>query len=245
MEGFSRESLRLLRRVVLDTALPADCPVCLEPLGEHRAGVCANCWREVVEMGTPRDPRPARQETPGRFLASLTTLGSYDGRLRSIIRQLKFGDMPGLGAPLGERLASRLEGIPGGFDLVVPVPLHWRRRWRRGYNQAEMIAARVALLAGRPILPGALRRLKATAPQTGRNRRERVANIRGAFMVRSTGRGARQARDLKDATVLLVDDVVTTGATIRECARALKGAGARNVQAAAAARTLSSNWIMG
>jgi len=127
----------------------------------------------------------------------------------------------------------------------VPVPLHWRRRWRRGYNQAEMIAARVALLAGRPILPGALRRLRATAPQTGRNRRERVANIKGAFMVRSTGCGAWPARDLKGATVLLVDDVVTTGATIRECARALKAAGACNVQAAAAARTLSYNWIKG
>jgi len=216
-----------LTRIAVETALPADCPACDGPLGDHRGGVCRPCWREALSQGGARGG-PARP-LPGLFPASLTALGAYEGRLRRIIRCLKFGELPGLGAPLGEALGGRLEDSRMRVDVVVPVPLHWRRRWRRGYNQAEVIASRVAGRLGVGIDTTVLRRTRATRSQTGRSRRERADNVRGAFEAAH--------RRLRGADVLLIDDVVTTGATMRECARALGAAGVHCVHAAAPART--------
>ena len=213
-----------LARALLEAVLPADCPVCAGPMGRHKGGVCLSCWDEI------RESDRSIQLRPGRQLESLTTIGSYEGRLRAIIRCLKFSDLPGLGEPLGERLAGRLPLEATKADLIVPVPLHGLRRWRRGYNQAERIAASLHSCLGIPVARNLLVRSRATAAQSGRSRRGRLANVRGAF----------RARNMAGAVnVLLVDDVVTTGATMRECARILKTAGVRSVHAAAAARTLS------
>lgn len=216
-----------LGRPFVQTALAAACPVCAGPLGEHRGGVCISCWSEVIET------QVARLERPVRHLRTLTALGPYEGRLRGIIRCLKFSDLPGLGPALGERLAPRLADLRDEIDVIVPVPLHRWRRWRRGYNQAALIAAGAARCLGRPMARRALVRRRATGSQTGRARRERMANVRGAF---EAGRIRPMGR-----RILLIDDVVTTGATLRECARTLKAAGARTVHACAAARTLSRN----
>lgn len=212
-------------RTFVETVLPAACPACRGPLGDHSGGVCASCWDEAVGTGGGHQIRPYRH------LDSVTAVGSYEGRLRQIIRCLKFSDLPGLAAPLGERLAERLAPLAEGIDLVVPVPLHRWRRWRRGYNQAELIAARVARGLGRPLAPEALRRRRATASQRGRSRSERAANVRGAFCA--------PGLLLEGTNVLLVDDVVTTGATFTECARMIRAAGARAVHAGTIARTLT------
>ncbi|HET6373279.1 MAG TPA: phosphoribosyltransferase family protein [Candidatus Polarisedimenticolia bacterium] len=228
----------LASRLLIETLLPAACPVCEEPLADHRGGVCARCWAEVVAIPSTLLPAQPRRAGPGRFLASLSTLGSYEGRLKAIIRCLKFGDLPEVGARLGALMAPHLKNLPGGFDLVVPVPLHYRRRWRRGYNQAETIAAALATASGRPMSRRALRRRRPTAPQSGRSRRQRVTNVSSAFAPGRRLLSPLETRSLSGVTVLLVDDVVTTGATMRECARVLKACGAREVHAAAAARTL-------
>ena len=207
-------------------ALPAACPVCDGPLGRHEAGVCLPCWTEVEEV--PAHP------FGGRAISSITVLGRYEGRLAGIVRSLKFNALPRAGTLLGDRLARRLLARPVRVDLVVPVPLHWRRKWARGYNQAERIGRPIARALGRPLRCGALVRVRFTPSQTGRDRRGRVANVRRAFAV--PPHAAVRAR-LEGKAILLVDDVVTTGATVRECARILLASGAEAVHVAAAAHT--------
>src|SRR5690606_39095563 len=156
------------------------------------------------------------------------SFGRHEGELRKLIHLFKYDQMQPLSVRLGDLLASvepRLDDV----DLVLAAPLHWRRRRDRGFNQAGMLAARAARAWGLPFDPIALERTKATPPQAGLTRAERLANVRGAFRVRNpqavAGRG-----------IVLVDDVMTTGATLDACARALKRAGARTVTAVTLAR---------
>lgn len=191
------------------------CSVCGEP---GAAGVCGECRRR---------PPP---------FAALRAAWSYRGPLPAVVRGLKFRRLDYLGAHLARDLAELVAGGPAaggpgpGWDLVVPVPLHWRRRWLRGYNQAERIARPLARLLGAPCAE-VLRRRRATRPQTGLARAARLSNPQGAFVLRR-GRWPSAA-----GRVLLVDDVVTTGATLRAAAEVLRESGAREVVAVAAART--------
>ena len=156
--------------------------------------------------------------------------------MRAIVHAFKYGGHQTLAIPLAERLADhphlRLEAV----DLVVPVPLHPWRRVRRGFNQAERIARHL----GAPVAH-ALSRPHWTSSQAGLQAAARGRNVRGAFTMapRLTTRGRRALRaQLSQARVLLVDDVVTTGATLSACARILREAGAREVRAATIARTV-------
>jgi len=179
----------------------------------------------------------ACRRSPPPFSA-LRAAWSYDGAIGEVVRALKFRRLDYLGAHLARDLRELAAGDGEAFDLVVPVPLHWLRRWRRGYNQAERIARPLARLLGVPCAE-VLRRRRATRPQIGLAREERLANPRGAFALGS-GRGPagrRWRRRLEGGRVLLVDDVVTTGATLRAAAEVLRRAGAREVVAVAAART--------
>ena len=109
-------------------------------------------------------------------------------------------------------------------DALVPVPLHWRRLWARRFNQSAMLAAAISAESGVPIAAGALKRVKATAQQVGLTRTERAANVQGAFRVPEEGKAVIVGRRL-----VLIDDVLTFGATVEGCARALLRAGAANV----------------
>lgn len=115
------------------------------------------------------------------------------------------------------------------FDAIVPMPLHWRRRWERGFNQSELLAREIGWRWNAPVRK-IVRRVKSTVPQAGLTNAKRRLNVAGAFEARGNAR-------LKGARVLLVDDVLTTGATAAACARALKRAGARHVALLAVART--------
>jgi ComF family protein len=138
-----------------------------------------------------------------------------------------------LAAMMKERGCVVLEGA----DFVVPVPLHWRRRHARGFNQAEDLAQGL----GRPVVR-ALRRVRATSPQFGLSAARRRRNVLGAFAPPRRGLLRRRTHDprLADACVVLVDDVSTTGATLEACAVVLKAGGAREVRALTAARALST-----
>ena len=183
--------------------------------------------------GTP--DRAARTE--GR------AAGPYEGRLRAILHAFKYDGYRSLARPLAELLRRAGADVLAGADLVVPVPLHWRRRRRRGFNQAAELAAHLGL----PVAD-VLRRTRATPSQVGLSRSERAGSVRDAIalvpgpsvvrrgpVVRGSAR-ARGSRLVRGRSVVLVDDVLTTGATIEACAAALRAAGAGRVRALTVAR---------
>jgi ComF family protein len=122
-----------------------------------------------------------------------------------------------------------------GADGIVPVPLHWRRLWARRFNQSAALAQAIAAASGVPVLHDALRRVKATAQQVGLSRAQRAENIQGAFRVSASGKAMVAGRRL-----VLVDDVVTTGATVEGCARVLLRAGAAEVDVLSLARVVDT-----
>jgi ComF family protein len=154
------------------------------------------------------------------------TYGSYEGTLRSLVHLYKYRKMQPLAEHFGKWMALALPREIA-VDVVVPMPLHWWKRWRRGFNQADLLARQIARRWHAPVRAVARRR-KYTAVQAGLTNAKRRANVQGAFEVR--GR-------LDGKHVLLVDDVMTTGATASACARALKRAGAARVTLLTLART--------
>ena len=221
---------------ILSTVFPDDCRVCGQPLREFsRIPVCSICLRtpEPLEAeffcAACRTPFLNRFPLDDHGLCTLCrlglsgfdaayTYGAYDGPLRRLIHLFKYEGVEPLAAPLGDWM---LRAFPRQerFDAVAPMPLHWLRRWRRGFNQAELLARHIAGSTGIPILH-AVRRRRPTAPQAGLTNAGRRANVAGAFQPRS---------GVKSLRILLVDDVITTGATAGACAAALKRAGAARV----------------
>jgi len=171
-------------------------------------------------------------------LDRLRSAGVYEDALREIIHAFKYGARRSLAHPLARFIFSQTEtrALLDGIDAVVPVPLHWTRRRTRGFNQARDLARALRLDA--PVRR-ALRRVRATPPQTDLPAAQRHRNVRGAFaLTRRVRAGTDAARWLDGACVLLVDDVCTTGATLEACARVLKAAGVREVRAVTAARAV-------
>ena len=148
------------------------------------------------------------------------SFGFYEAELRKLIHLFKYGRVRTLSGPLGKLLARALprEQV---FDVIIPMPLHWRKRWQRGFNQSELLAREIGHRTHTPV-ENALRRVRNTAAQAGLTSAKRRLNVSGAFQ-------ARKRAVIDGRRVLLVDDVMTTGATAASCARALQRAGARQV----------------
>jgi ComF family protein len=217
---------RLADNDSFDLGLCDTCRSELRPLGR---GGCSACGRPLGAAPLPDGflCGDCRRRTPAidRFLAGWTFEPPFD----RVIHGLKYGRLDFLGHQLARDLHSRFDRQLEEADLVVPVPLHWRRRLSRGYNQAEEIARPLARLLDRP-LRRALRRVRATPPQTRLSRRQRESNVSNAFRARGRSR-------LADSRVLLIDDVATTGSTLEAAASCLQTAGARSVVALVAGRT--------
>jgi ComF family protein len=222
---------------VLDFALPPRCPGCGAIVGEpHR--FCLDCWRSLAFLGEPccvRCGLPFAYEGEGecgRCLAEppafdrLRAAVAYGEVSRQVALRLKYSGRPGLAATLAHFMLRHLDRGDGRPEpLLVPVPLHRWRIWKRGYNQAALIAAALSRLSGLPAGLDLLRRTRATPPLRGLGRRERALAVRGAF---APAPGARQR--LCGRRIVLVDDVYTSGATASACARTLKRAGAASVE---------------
>jgi ComF family protein len=153
--------------------------------------------------------------------------GFHEGTLRTLIHLFKYSGMKPLAGPLGA-LLNRVLPPELEFDAVVPVPLHWRKKWSRGFNQSELLARQVGRQRRIPVL-NALRRRRNTATQAGLANAGRRRNVAGAFMERSAGA-------LRGKRILLIDDVMTTGATANACASVLKRCGAKSVSLLTLAR---------
>jgi ComF family protein len=153
--------------------------------------------------------------------------GAYEGTLRQLIHLFKYKRMKPLAKELSAQLARALPRDQR-FDIVVPMPLHWRRHWQRGFNQSELLARATARRSGIRMV-NAVRRTRATATQAGLSNAKRRENVAGAFRVKNRGL-------VEGLRILLIDDVMTTGATASACALALKRAGAKSVSLLALAR---------
>lgn len=206
-------------------AFCAECEALLSPLPEVRCRRCAEPGAFPSE-GCPRcrDRPPPFERVCAPFI--------HEGPVAAAIHRFKYEDRPELAGPLGALIAASVpEAVRGGLTAVAAIPLHRARYRSRQYDQAQLLARRVARALRLPFEPRALRRVRDTARQVGETLAAREANVRGAFV----GHGW-----MKGEQVLLVDDVVTTGATARAAAQALLLAGARRVEVAAAARAFSA-----
>ena len=192
---------------------PPRCLLCRR-MGER--DLCAACLADIAALPPP-------SSGAGR------ALWSYEGRLREAIHHFKYRDRPQLAGPLGMLLAAAAHAQAAHFndlliDAVVPVPMHPARQRERGYNQSERLARVLAADLSLPLDTHALRRIRPTRPQVGLSAEARRTNLEGAFAV-------TRPEAVAGKTLLLIDDVSTTGSTIIECAGALQAAGAGAVYA--------------
>jgi ComF family protein len=241
---------------VLDLVFPALCPVCAVPLGMGRRDpLCGACWLGIARIAPPVClacglPRPAAAGDPaapadpsGRARCAACPVAPpafdyarsaalYAGPLREALHALKFRGKRALARPLAELvLEGARAALASDVDALVPVPLAAARLRARGFNQAELIAERVGRALAIPVRGRWLARIRETSPQSDLGPAQRHANVRGAFAA---------ARGAAGRHVVLIDDILTTGATAGECARALRGAGARRIGVVTVARVLGA-----
>lgn len=238
-------AVRKLPAALFNLVFPDECRVCGKTLQQvSRIPVCPACLQApqplIAEFfcidcktaflnASPLDEAGrcglCRRGLTG-FDASYS-FGEYDGTLRKLIHLFKYSHMQPLAGPLGKMILSVLPRETR-FDMVVPMPLHWARQWKRGFNQSELLARVVSRRTGIPLIR-AVRRRRATPPQAGLSNAQRRTNVAGAFRI-------RKRSPMRGRHVLLVDDVMTTGATLSACASALKRAGAGRVTVLTLAR---------
>jgi ComF family protein len=232
-------------RTALDIALPTLCVSCREPVSGE--GVCAACWSQLSFIAPPYCARlgiPFVYD-PGPGLLSMEAIASppayqraraavrYDDVARALVHALKYQDRTDLAPTMGRWMARAGHELLTDADALIPVPLHWKRSWSRRYNQSGALARAIALNSGVPVWTDALRRIRQTEQQIGLARSERARNVQGAFKVATEKKATVKGRRL-----VLIDDVLTSGATSDTCARALLRAGAASVDVLVFARVV-------
>lgn len=234
----ARQAGSRLFRSVLDFALPPRCGGC-GAIVEDVDSFCTDCWRklEFLQGGCTRCGLPLKgteAETCGACLAQPPRLDriraavAYDDISRSIALRLKYGRKTALARTMSRYMRPLFGELPRD-TLLVPVPLHRRRLWSRGFNQSAIVARDLSRRTGLPVAVGALKRTRATPPLKGMGMRQRRRTVAGAF---------RSTMQLHGRTVILIDDVLTTGSTANACARVLKRAGAERVDLISWARVI-------
>jgi ComF family protein len=229
--------LSLLGRWGLDWLIPPQCLACRDEVA-RASGLCVACWSKLSFIEAPfceklAIPFPYDQ---GQGALSAAALADpplwdrarvaliFDDAARAMVHALKYRDRHEAGLLMARLMLRAGADILAGADGLIPVPLHRLRLWRRRYNQSAILARHISRDSGRPFCPGLLRRLRSTRSQTGLDQEERRRNVMGAFIVPEESRPLVVGK-----CFVLIDDVRTTGATLEACTRALKKAGAAQV----------------
>jgi len=245
--GPFHRGLRGVLRGLLGMALPPLCPSCREPLGDG-IGLCAACWSKLSFIEPPYCARlgiPFLYD-PGPGLLSMEAIADpsaydraraavrYDDVARVLVHRFKYGDRLDLAPLMGRWMVRAGREMLADADALIPVPLHWRRLWARRFNQSATLAGTISKASGVPVVHFALKRVRATAQQVGLSKAERATNVQGAFRV-----PAEEKAKVAGRRLVLIDDVLTSGATVDTCARALLRAGAAHVDVLTFARVVS------
>jgi len=242
-----RHASMQVSRALLDIALPTLCIACRDPV--DGPGVCASCWAKLSFIGPPCCPRlgiPFVYD-PGPGLLSMEAIANppaygraraavrYDDVARKLVHALKYQDGTDLAPIMGRWMARAGQELLADADLLVPVPLHWRRGWSRRYNQSALLAREIERQSGVRLALEVLRRTRQTDQQIGLSRPQRASNVQGAFAI-----GPDRRHEILGRRVVLIDDVLTSGATAEACARTLLRAGAREVDVLVFARVVEA-----
>ena len=234
-------------RLALEIALPTLCVSCREPVSGE--GVCAVCWGKLSFIARPYCERlgiPFVYD-PGPSLLSMQAIADppaytraraavrYDDVARTMVHALKYQDRTDLAPTMGRWMTRAGQEPLSNADALVPVPLHWKRSWSRRYNQSGALAKIIGRATNIPVEIDALQRTRATEQQIGLSRAERARNVQGAFKVPPEKKTLVQGRK-----IVLIDDVLTSGATADACARALLRAKAASVDVLVFARVVDS-----
>ncbi len=247
--AFSRRARHFalrLAKAAIDTLYPPTCLACRGATESHGA-LCPRCWRAMrfierpfcERLGTPFEQdlgdgllSPQAMADPPVFARARAVARFEDGPARKLVHRLKYSDRAEIARPVARWMARAGADILADAELLAPVPLHPLRLWRRRFNQAAMLAREVARATGVPCDLGALLRVKATASQVGLTRTQRAENVQGAFRV-------ADGATVRGRNVVLVDDVLTSGATANAASRALLRAGAKRVDVLVFARVVT------
>ena len=236
--------LRRLGRAVVDGVLPPRCLACGATVDDIDA-LCGSCWAVMTFFAPPwcaicglPFPHPmgegaicgdcARQQPSWNRARSVLR---YDRHSRRLVLMLKHGDQTHLAGAFGRWMQRAGSDVLAGADLLMPVPLHWTRLFARRFNQAALLAQAIHRAGGPPVAADWLARRRRTPSQGRLGPLARARNVRGAFAL-------RRGRDVKGKRVVLIDDVLTTGATAEECARVLRRAGAASIGVLVLARAV-------
>jgi ComF family protein len=239
------DAARAVFGLAVGVALPRLCAACRDPVGDD--GLCPVCWSKLSFIAPPYCERlgipfpfdhgpgvlslEAIADPPAYHRARAAVC--YDDVARALVHSLKYADRLDLAPTMGRWMAQAGRELLREADLIVPVPLHWRRQWARRFNQSALLGEIVGKASGVAVGHATLKRVKATVQQVGLARSERARNVQGAFRVPDEAR-----IQVANRRLVLIDDVLTSGATIEACAKALLRAGAADVDVLVFARVV-------
>ncbi len=236
MRGIAlRRLIEFLNRSVLLPLLqwiyPANCFLCESSEIEGLNQVCNKCWHQLPRTTDTAISNLwlAREENLPLFITRFHAFFDFNDEIQKIIHEMKYNGKTRIAREIIQFLKEDISNHFHGIEIIIPVPLHAKRRKERGYNQSELLAKEIAMILDKPLFTSVVKRVTNTKSQTKLDAHERLENMAGAFSVSDN-------QTIQEKIILLVDDLITTGSTLNECARILKENKVKEVYALVLAR---------